>query len=220
MDIDIVHVDAELIVVNKPGGLLSVPGRGPDKQDCVVHRLQAAGYPEALVVHRLDMATSGLLLLARGPVAQRALSMAFEARQVSKRYVAVVQGRLAGDAAGGWQEIALPLLADWPNRPRQKVDHLNGKPSLTRWRVLDTTSSTTTPTTTPATTPTTTRVELAPLTGRTHQLRVHLMALGHPIVGDALYGPPEATAEPRLLLHASQLDLPDRHLSLHCPADF
>ena len=211
MNLAIVHVDAELIVVNKPAGLLSVPGRGADKQDCVVHRLQAGGYPEALIVHRLDMATSGLLLLARGTAAQRALSIAFEARQVNKRYVAVVVGRLAGDA-DGWQEITLPLLADWPNRPRQKVDQVNGKPSLTRWRVLANTD--TTPTLT------TTRVELAPVTGRTHQLRVHLMALGHPIVGDALYGPTEAAAAPRLLLHASQLELPDRHLSLHCPADF
>ena len=204
----VVHAEADLLVVNKPSGLLSVPGRGPDKQDCVIHRLQAHAYPEALIVHRLDMATSGLLLLARGPAAQRALSMAFAARQVVKRYVALVHGQLEADSPGdaGWHEINLPLLADWPRRPRQMIDRLGGKPSLTRWRVLSRQAHST-------------RVELMPVTGRTHQLRVHLLALGHPIMGDALYGP-ASDLTGRLQLHACHLSLPGRGLSLDCPADF
>lgn len=204
----IVHLDADLIVVNKPSGLLSVPGRGADKQDCVVQRLQAGGHPEALIVHRLDMATSGLLLLARGPAQQRALSMAFAARRVHKRYVAVLSGLVAGDPQG-WQQLDLPLLTDWPNRPRQKIDHLEGKPSLTRWRVLSRDDDAGR-----------TRVELEPLTGRTHQLRVHMLALGHPIIGDALYGPPTTAGSERLLLHARHLSLPERGLALECPPDF
>ena len=202
----IVHLDADLIVVNKPAGLLSVPGRGADKQDCVLHRLQADGHPEAMIVHRLDMATSGLLMLARRPAAQRQLSMAFEARRVGKRYVAVVPGLMSDPP--GWQQIDLPLLADWPNRPRQKVDHAHGKPSITRWRVLSHDV--------PARA---TRLELEPLTGRTHQLRVHLLALGHPILGDALYGP-QPSGHGRLHLHACHLSLPERGLTLDCPADF
>ena len=206
LNLILVHLDADLIVVNKPAGLLSVPGRGVDKQDCVVHRLQAHGHPEALTVHRLDMATSGLLLLARGTAAQRALSMAFEARQVGKRYVAVVQGLM--EIERGWRQIDLPLLTDWPKRPRQMVDHARGKPSITRWRALshDATASTT-------------RLELEPLTGRTHQLRVHLLAIGHPILGDALYGP-QPPAHARLHLHACHLSLPERGLTFDCPPDF
>jgi tRNA pseudouridine32 synthase/23S rRNA pseudouridine746 synthase len=146
-------------------------------------------FSDALVVHRLDMATSGLMLFARGVEAQRRLCCAFAAREVHKRYVAVVQGRLAGESG----EIDLPLMADWPNRPRQKVDREHGKASLTRWRVI-------------AIEPDRTRVELAPVTGRAHQLRVHLLAIGHPIVGDALYAPVHARAGARrLLLHAARL---------------
>ena len=199
---EIVYQDADLIVVNKPGGLLSVPGRGADKQDCAIHRIQAI-HPEALTVHRLDMATSGLLVMARGPVQQRLLSEEFRERRVHKRYVAQLSGHLE---AQGWQQVDLPLLADWPNRPRQKIDFLAGKPSLTRWRVL-------------AQHEAGTRVELEPVTGRTHQLRVHMLALGHPIVGDALYGP-DASDDQRLLLHASVLELPARGLALQCPPDF
>ena len=184
----LLHVDTHCIVVDKPSGLLSVPGRGAHLQDCMSTRVQAQ-FADALIVHRLDMATSGLMLFARGIDAQRALSRAFAQREVHKRYVAVAQGRMA-HAQG---EIDLPLIADWPNRPLQKVDHENGKPSLTRWRVLAIDGDRT-------------RVELEPVTGRAHQLRVHLLAIGHPIVGDALYAPPEVLAgAPRLLLHATRL---------------
>lgn len=185
----IVFADDTLVVADKPAGLLSVPGRGADKADCLAGRLRAA-FPDVLVVHRLDMGTSGLLVLARGVAMQRKLSRLFEERLVDKRYVAVVAGLLR-DAAG---EIDLPLACDWPNRPRQKVDLVAGKRSLTRYRVLGRDGSTGT-----------TRVELQPVTGRSHQLRVHLAALGHPILGDELYGG-EATARAgRLLLHATEL---------------
>jgi tRNA pseudouridine32 synthase/23S rRNA pseudouridine746 synthase len=186
----IVHADAHCLVVDKPAGLLAVPGRGADKQDCLAARVQAT-FDDALVVHRLDMATSGLMLFARGAVAQRRLSEAFAQRQVHKRYVAVVQGCVA-PAQG---EIDLPLIADWPQRPRQKVDRAHGKPSLTRYRVVDSDAA-----------HDRSRVELEPVTGRAHQLRVHLCAIGHPILGDALYAPPAAlAAADRLLLHAAAL---------------
>ena len=185
-----VHVDAHCIVAVKPSGLLSVPGRGEHGQDCLAARVQT-GFADALVVHRLDMSTSGLMLFARGTAAQRVLSAAFAARAVHKRYVAVVHGRVA-EAQG---EIDLPLLADWPNRPKQKVDRDAGKPSLTRWRVLAYDAARHA-----------TRLELEPVTGRAHQLRVHLLAIGHPILGDALYAPPQVLAQAdRLLLHASSL---------------
>jgi tRNA pseudouridine32 synthase/23S rRNA pseudouridine746 synthase len=187
------HRDEALLALDKPAGLLAVPGRGPDKQDCLWARVCVAE-PDAKVVHRLDMATSGLIVFARGLAAQRQLSDAFATRQVHKRYEAVVAGRVEGDAG----EIDLPLAADWPRRPRQQVDPVHGRPSLTRWRVLqrDTAAGTT-------------RLALEPVTGRSHQLRVHLAAVGHPIVGDALYAPAAAaTAAPRLLLHACALRLP------------
>jgi tRNA pseudouridine32 synthase/23S rRNA pseudouridine746 synthase len=184
------YQDGTMLAVNKPSGLLSVPGRGEDKRECVAARVQAA-VPDALVVHRLDQATSGVMLFGRGASAQRTLSIAFAERRVAKRYEAVVRGDVAGDEG----VIHLPLLTDWPNRPRQKVDHANGKPSLTRWRVLSRDAMANT-----------TRLALEPVTGRSHQLRVHLAAIGHAIVGDALYAPvPEA---PRLLLHACELRLP------------
>lgn len=191
----LLHADARLLVVDKPAGLLSVPGRGADKQDCLATRVQAL-YPDALVVHRLDMATSGLWLMARGLSMQRQLARAFEQRDVCKRYQAVVAGRPGGD--DGWQAIDLPIGADWPNRPRQQVDPVHGRPAVTRWKLLG-----------PGPLPGTSRLELEPVTGRTHQLRVHLQAIGHPIVGDALYAPEGiAAAAPRLLLHATELALP------------
>lgn len=185
---DIVHVDAALIVVDKPAGLLSVPGRGPDKQDCAAARVQQR-WPDALVVHRLDQATSGLLLFARGIATQRTLSRAFEVGAVGKRYIAVVHGLIA-EASG---RIDLPLAADWPNRPRQQVDHTHGKPATTDWQCLELDTERQR-----------SRLALQPATGRTHQLRVHLAAIGHPIVGDTLYAD-AAEPAPRLLLHASAL---------------
>ena len=186
----IVHADAHCIVVCKPSGLLAVPGRGGAGRDCLSERVRVE-YTDALIVHRLDMATSGLMLLARGADAQRTLSIAFAQREVHKRYVAITAGQMS--ACEG--EIDLPLSADWPNRPRQQVDTLRGRPSLTRYRRLEIDAARNT-----------TRVELEPVTGRAHQLRVHLLALGHPILGDALYGSAEVqAAAPRLLLHASSL---------------
>ncbi len=186
----VVHEDAHLLVIEKPAGLLCVPGRGADKQDCLALRVQRE-FADALVVHRLDMATSGLWLMARGAAAQTRLSKAFAAREVDKRYVAVVHGMPAEDSG----EVDLPLAADWPNRPRRIVDAQNGKPSVTRWRVLARDSQAGA-----------TRVELEPVTGRSHQLRVHMQAIGHPILGDALYAPPEVLQlASRLLLHASEL---------------
>lgn len=199
------HVDERLIVVDKPAGLLAVPGRGEDKQDCVIHRVQQR-FPDALVVHRLDMATSGLLLLARGVAMQRLLSIAFAQRRVAKRYIAVLAGCLAEPAG----EVDLPLMPDWPNRPRQKVDREHGKPSLTRWQVMTTDAV-----------QQTTRVALEPVTGRSHQLRLHMQAIGHPILGDALYAAPAQCAlASRLLLHASSLQLPELGLRFDSPAPF
>lgn len=186
----IVHADEALVVVVKPEGLLSVPGRGAGKQDCAWSRVRSR-FADALVVHRLDQATSGLMVFARGASAQRALSMAFEGRRVAKRYVALVDGGPADERG----EIDLPLAADWPLRPRQKVDPQHGKPSSTRWRVLAREPGGRT------------RVEFEPLTGRSHQLRVHAAAMGWPIVGDALYGSGEADRG-RLMLHASDLVVP------------
>lgn len=180
------HVDDHLLVVDKPAGLLSVPGRSPDNRDCLISRLQA-DFPDALTVHRLDQVTSGLVVFARGAEIQRALSMTFERRAVEKRYEALVEGLVAADDG----DIDLPLICDWPNRPRQKVDFDIGKPSLTRWRVLARDARTAR-----------TRLALEPLTGRTHQLRVHLASIGHPIVGDAFYG---ASPAARVCLHAARL---------------
>ena len=187
-----IYADDSLLVLNKPSGLLSVPGRGEDKQDCLSCRAQQL-YPDALVVHRLDMATSGLMLMARGPAMQRALGKLFETRTIEKRYLAVVEGQL--DTNPDWQLIDLPIAVDWPNRPLRIIDSNNGQPSQTRWRTLSFDERTNS-----------TRVELEPLTGRSHQLRVHLKALGHPILGDALYAPSAVQAKAsRLLLHACAL---------------
>jgi tRNA pseudouridine32 synthase/23S rRNA pseudouridine746 synthase len=190
------HIDDALVVVDKPAGLLSVPGRGPDKADCLAARVQAE-FPDALVVHRLDMDTSGLMVMARGVAAQRTLSQAFAARTVHKRYMAWVAGRLEATDAD-WGTVALPLICDWPNRPLQKVDFALGKPSVTRWRVLDYDAARDA-----------TRVELEPVTGRSHQLRVHMRELGHPMLGDPLYAPETIRGRsPRLLLHAVSLSMP------------
>ena len=184
------HVDAAIVVADKPAGLLAVPGRGPERADCLAARVRAL-HADALTVHRLDMATSGLIVFARGAAVQRAMSMAFASRAVDKRYVALVDGLVEADAG----EIDLPLIADWLQRPRQKVDHAIGKPSLTRWQVLSRDLS-----------QRRTRLALEPFTGRSHQLRVHLAAIGHAIIGDDLYAAKDvATASSRLLLHAARL---------------
>lgn len=205
----LIHADHALLVVNKPSGLLSVPGRGGDKQDCLVSRVQV-DYPDALIVHRLDCDTSGLLVLARGKENHRRLSIAFQDRQVDKRYVALVDGELLPTSG----EVDLPLIVDWPNRPLHKVDFVTGKPSLTRYHVVDYNPV-----------EHHSRVELVPETGRTHQLRVHMQALGHPILGDSLYADAKVRAKAeRLLLHAEYLAFthPEsgERLEFACAADF
>ena len=192
-DVQAVHEDADLLVLQKPAGLLCVPGRGPDKQDCLSARAQQH-WPGALIVHRLDQATSGLVLMARHIDAQRRLSHAFAERQVHKRYQAVVWGLLAAQE-GAWNEINLPIAADWERRPLRVIDPAPGTPSLTRWPLLGHHPANGT-----------SRIEREPVTGRTHQVRVHMAALGHPILGDALDAPAEVQAmAARLLLHASHL---------------
>jgi len=195
--------DEYLLVVNKPAGLLTVPGRGEGKADCLITRMQKI-FSDALIVHRLDMATSGLVLLARGAEMQRQLSQIFSEREVQKSYVALVSGRILNEVG----EINLPLLADWSNRPRQMVNMLDGKSSLTRYRLLVFEKDVS-------------RVELEPVTGRTHQLRLHMAAIGHPIMGDTLYD--GRTAE-RLMLHAKLLSfvhpMSSERLHLECEAEF
>ena len=186
----LLHLDHQLVVADKPAGQLCVPGRGPERADCLSARLQAE-VTDALVVHRLDMATSGLVLFGRGAAMQRRLSMLFEQRRVDKRYQAVVAGLVHADSG----EIELPLMADWAHRPRQQVERQLGKPALTRWQLISRDEAAGT-----------SRLWLEPQTGRTHQLRVHLAAIGHAILGDALYAPPPwAAVSPRLLLHACAL---------------
>ncbi|MDR0578380.1 MAG: RNA pseudouridine synthase [Candidatus Accumulibacter sp.] len=188
--VSLVYVDRALIVADKPARLLSVPGRGPDKQDCLIARLQAE-FPDALIVHRLDFDTSGLVVLARGKKTHRALSLLFQERRVEKRYAAVVEGKPPGTRGA----IDLPLRVDWPNRPLHKVDFEAGKPALTRYELISFDAE-----------KNASRVALMPETGRTHQLRVHMRALGHPILGDPLYGGERAAAmADRLLLHADSL---------------
>ena len=199
-DLQLLYVDESMLVFDKPAGLLSVPGRGEDKQDCLSARALRQ-YQDARVVHRLDMATSGLMVMARGAAAQRHLNDAFASRDIAKRYVAVVDGHLPAPTEP-WGVIDLPIAVDWPNRPRRVIDPILGKPSLTRWRVLAHDEAGL------ALTNPVTRVELEPVTGRSHQLRVHLLAIGHPIAGDQLYGSPEVQAmASRLLLHACSLEL-------------
>ena len=189
----VVYSDDAIVVLDKPPGLLSVPGRGADKQDCLSARVQAR-FSGALVVHRLDMATSGLIVMARGAVAQRTLSEAFANRMVAKQYEAVVFGNVTR-GLDSWRVVDLPIAVDWPNRPRRVISQEGGKASVTRLQTthFDAQSQIC-------------HLVLEPLTGRTHQLRVHLQAIGHPILGDQLYASPEVAAmAPRLLLNASAL---------------
>jgi tRNA pseudouridine32 synthase / 23S rRNA pseudouridine746 synthase len=193
---ELIFEDSALLVFNKPSGLLSVPGKGPEKADCLRTRVQQI-YPEALTVHRLDMSTSGVLLMARSAELHRKLSIAFQNREVKKRYIAVVEGHVLENSSLEWQLIDKPIATDWINRPLQKIDMIEGKASQTHYKILsyDIANNTT-------------RLELAPTTGRTHQLRVHLQSLGHSILGDHLYALPDIQAKSnRLLLHASSLTI-------------
>ena len=202
----VLHHDHELLFVDKPAGLLSVPGRGAHLADCLLSRVRAA-FPEALLVHRLDRDTSGAMVFALSPHAQRHLGLQFERRQVRKAYVARVHGRLEPREGA----IDAPLAVDWPNRPRQRVDREAGREASTAWRVLRAGDAES-------------RVRLAPRTGRSHQLRVHMLTLGHPILGDPFYATGEARAHPRLMLHAESLRLrhPDggRGLTVSARAPF
>ncbi len=183
----ILHEDAEVLLVDKPAGLLSVPGKGPELADCLMARIRAA-FPDALLVHRLDRDTSGVMIFALTPHAQRHLGLQFEKRMTQKTYVARVWG-VPEEKTG---EVDLPLIVDWPNRPRQMVDHENGKPAQTAWRVLKNEGNTA-------------RMRLHPKTGRSHQLRVHMLSLGHPILGDPFYATGPARDFPRLMLHSEEL---------------
>ena len=208
--LSILYLSEQLVVVDKPSGLLSVPGRGADKQDCLARRVQEE-FPDAMIVHRLDMGTSGIMVMARGVRAQRQLSIQSQERRVRKCYQALVDGVWTAAAEG---EIDLPMSPDWPNRPRQRVDRQIGRPSRTRYRLLDV-----------GTAQSVSRIELVPVTGRTHQLRVHMQAIGHPILGDELYGTPESVAKAaRLMLHACRIEFDDpetgQPLHFDCPPPF
>jgi len=188
--LDILFQDDYLIILNKPTGLLSVPGRGEDKQDCLISRVQKE-FSDALIVHRLDMSTSGLMVIARGKKIERNLSILFQQRKVDKKYITIVEGKVSVNSG----EVDLPLMTDWPNRPKQKIDFENGKSSQTQYTVLSYDKKNNT-----------TRLELIPLTGRTHQLRVHMQSINHAILGDELYASKEVIEKsPRLLLHACHL---------------
>lgn len=185
--IPVLYEDSAVLAVDKPAGLLSVPGKGADLADCLITRLTRA-FPTVRLVHRLDRDTSGVMVFALTEQAQRHLGQQFEARKTRKRYAARVAGRLA-ERTG---TVDLPLVVDWPNRPRQKVCRDTGKPAVTHWRVKRSGDAES-------------RVALTPVTGRSHQLRVHMLALGHPILGDPLYAPDTCAAHPRLMLHAEEL---------------
>ncbi len=191
--IAILHEDRHILVVDKPAGLLSVPGKLAGREDCLLSRLAALRW-DALLVHRLDCDTSGVMIFARTKAAQGFLGQEFEQRRAAKTYIARVAGEVAGDSG----RIDLPLCADWQNRPRQMVSHEHGRAAVTDWRVI-------------GRSPGETRVRLTPLTGRSHQLRVHMLELGHPILGDPIYATGPARAAPRLMLHAETL-------ALHHPA--
>ena len=204
--LSVLHADHEVLFADKPAGLLSVPGRGPGLEDCLMARLRGA-FPEALLVHRLDRDTSGVMVFALTPHAQRHLGLQFERRQVRKQYVARVHGRLEPREG----TVDAPIAVDWPLRPRQRIDRENGREAITDWRVLRASDAES-------------RVRLTPRTGRSHQLRVHMMSLGHPILGDPFYATGEAREHPRLMLHAESLRVrhPDggRGLTVTAPCPF
>ena len=206
--IAIIYQDPYLLVVNKPTLLLSVPGRADDNKDCLVTRLQDNGFPDARIVHRLDWETSGLIILARDADTHRELSRQFHDREVDKLYTALCWGQLNPEQG----RVELPLRYDPPTKPRHVVDHEQGKHALTLWRVVEHNEQST-------------RVELTPYTGRSHQLRVHMLSIDHPLLGDGLYAHEQALhAAPRLCLHASALGFTHPHtkqrLDFTCPAPF
>ena len=203
----IIHRDARLVVLDKPSGLLAVPGRGPDLRDCLAAQVQRA-FSTARVVHRLDRDTSGLLLMALDAEAQRHASRQFEARTVRKVYRCIVSGSPAADDG----LVDLPIGRDFSRPPRYRIDHEHGRPSQTRWRVLERRGDTA-------------ALEVEPRTGRSHQIRLHLAVIGHPILGDPLYADEAAVAlAPRLLLHATELALAhpddDRPVAWRSPCPF
>ena len=187
--IPVIYHDDDILLVDKPEGLLSVPGRGEHLADCLLSRLQDM-FPEVLLCHRLDRDTSGIMIFALTKLAQRKLGRAFETKRVKKRYIA----RVCGEVAEPKGTIDLPLIVDWPNRPLQHVNHETGKPAVTDWERMEVVDGTT-------------RMKLMPRTGRSHQLRVHMLALGHPILGDPFYADGPALAFPRMMLHAEGLKL-------------
>jgi tRNA pseudouridine32 synthase/23S rRNA pseudouridine746 synthase len=202
----LIHRDSQIVVVHKPAGLLSVPGRGDDLADCLIGRLRRA-FPEVLLVHRLDLDTSGVMVFALTRAAQANLGQQFEMRQVRKVYLARVRGRLEPKEG----RVDLPLAVDWPNRPRQQVNHETGRAAVTDWRVVRAEQDES-------------RVRLMPQTGRSHQLRVHMAEIGHPILGDPLYATGAARDFPRLMLHAESLRLRDiesgRSVTFSAPCPF
>lgn len=207
-NIRILHEDAAFLVVDKPTLLLSVPGRADDNKDCLITRLQQNGYPEALIVHRLDWETSGIILLACNPDAHRELSRQFHDRETEKAYTALCWGQPEQESGS----IDLPLRYDPPTKPRHVVCHEHGRNALTYWRVLERFEDGC-------------RVELTPITGRSHQLRVHMLSLGHPLLGDRLYAHEQAlAAHERLCLHASMLafghPVTGERMRFECPAPF
>lgn len=206
--IDILYQDDYIAVLNKPSGLLTVPGKALEHKDCLQFRVQRV-FPTARIIHRLDMATSGLIVLALNKPSQGYIAKQFEKREVKKRY----RARIWGTPESTEGTVSLPLICDWPNRPKQMVDFERGKPSTTHWSVVksDATAS---------------LVDLVPITGRSHQLRVHMLSLGHPILGDRLYAHDQAkSAAPRLQLHACDLSFrhPHTEQTMHfaspCPFD-
>lgn len=207
--LDIVYLDEHLIAINKPSGLLSVPGKGEDRQDSIISRVQKE-YKNALIIHRLDMATSGLIIMALDKETHREMSILFQDRKIEKQYTAITENEF--EITRG--EIDLPLITDWPNRPKQMIDHEKGKPSKTKYQVLSHDKK-----------ENTSRVKLKPVTGRSHQLRVHLMAIGHAILGDRLYANHKTRDKSdRLLLHSTSLEFihpkTQEHLIVKCLPDF
>ena len=206
--LDILFQDEHLFIVNKPANILSVPGNTPEKKDCMASRSQME-LGDVFIVHRLDMSTSGIILFARQKDSLRAMNQLFSTRQVSKTYIAIVDGLVEEDAG----EINQPLMVDWPNRPKQKIDS-KGKASCTQYQVLTRDKN-----------KQNTRIQLTPITGRSHQLRVHMAWLDHAILGDEFYAPDEAFHKAdRLLLHANKLSfqhpMTHQEINIHCLPPF